>query len=322
MSLSIDQLNAVTVKFVENYVADNYFQSQAFLYNLKKKGVMLDGGTQITFPVVNAPVSGVGSFSGVDTWSAPTYEQLITAAAFDWKEVRASYAVSQRDLLLNAGSKTGIVNLAKAYAEVAKMTLINEISSELQGDGTTNSSKVFTGLGATLSASSTYGGIAVADMATWAAKIGTLTNAGELTLDDMQRQWGTQTVGNDQPDLLLSNQGVFDKHISLLQANKRFTNTEVADGGFRSLTFNGAPHIVDNHVTGSGSGVNAADNWLEFLNLKWLKLYLHSADNFTTHAVPMQTTSRTRFYNLFVTGNLTCNNRRMQGAIKTINCTL
>lgn len=322
MALSIDQLNAVTTKYVADYVADNYFQSQAFLYNLKKKGIMLDGGTKITFPVVNAPMTGVASFSGVDTWSAPSYEQVLTSAEFDWKEVRTSYAISQRDLLLNSNSKTGIVNLAKAYGEVAKMTLINEISGELQGDGTTNSSKVFTGLGATLSASSTYGGIAVADMATWAAKIGTLTNAGELTLDDMQRQWGTQTIGNDQPDLLLSNQGVFDKHVSLLQAQKRFTNTEVADGGFRSLTFNGAPHIVDNHVPGSGAGVNAADNWLEFLNMKWLKLYLHSMDNFVTVPVPIQTTSRTKFYHLFVTGNLTCNNRRMQGAIKTVNCTL
>ena len=317
MSLSIDQLNAVTTKYIQDYVADNYFQSQALLYHLKKKGVMLDGGTKITFPVVNTAFTSVGSFSGTDTWSAPSYEQVLTSAEFDWKEVRTSYAISQRDLLLNSSSKQGIVNLAKAYAEVAKMTLIDQISTELQGDGTTNSSKVFTGLGATLSASSTYGGIAVADMTTWAAKIGTLTNAGELTLADMQRQWGTQTVGNDMPNLLLSNQSVFDKHVGLLDQNKRFVNTDVADGGFRSLTFNGAPHIVDNHVTGSGSGT--ADNWLEFLNTKWLTLYLHSMDNFVTVPVPIQTTSRTKFYHLFVTGNLTCNNRRMQGAIKTIN---
>lgn len=315
MAITINDLNAITKEYIRPTIVDNYFKAQVLLYRLKAKGEKLGGGTTLRVPVIFAPITSTGSFQGSDTWTAPSQDAISTQAQYQWKENRASLAVSNRDIALNGAEN--VADIFRMYTDTATMTLAETMSTQLQSDGTGNGGKDIDGLAATLSASSTYAVLDVASFPQWAAKIGTLANPGELTKFDMQAQFGSQTIGNEVPTVIVTTQLVFNKYMSLLTDNKRFVDTEQADGGFETLRFNNKPVVVDNHVAGTGAGT--ADSWMEFLNEKYLYLYTHKEFNFTIVPVPAQSTSLLHMQHVVWMGNLACSSRRLQGAIKTID---
>ena len=83
------------------------------------------------------------------------------------------------------------LRLIESKTKVAELAQADRLDSGIFSDGTGSASKEITGLQATMSATSTYGGIAVAEMADWVAQV--KTNSGTnraLTLSLMQAAFG------------------------------------------------------------------------------------------------------------------------------------
>ena len=292
------------------------FASNPLLFRFREKGIKYGGGRVFTQPLVYAKTDAVGSFEGAEILST-TINDNVTAAEFNYRQYYAHIGITGRDELLNSG-KEGIHNLLEAKRQVAEWTLSDTMGTDLQGSNSTG--KKIDGLGSILSTSSTYAGIAVADMADWAAKQRTLGVAGTLTLLEMQKAMGVATVGADKPTVIVTRQSVYDKIWSLVQPDQRFVDKKMADAGFQNIVFNGVPILVDSHVPGSDGG--SADNYVEFLNEKYLWLGTHSGADWKVVPIPVQKDQDVKMVRILWAGNLLCSNRRMQGFISTVNPSL
>ena len=55
----------------------------------------------------------------------------------------------------------------------------------------------------------------------------------------MNSLYGDCGEGSEYPNLLVSDQDMWDRYWNLLQPQQRFADEEMAKGGFKSLQFNG-----------------------------------------------------------------------------------
>ena len=124
----------------------------------------------------------------------------------------------------------------------------------------------------------------------------------------MTRLYGALTVGNDQPDLIVTTQVIYDAYESSLQANKRFVSEDASlgDAGFSSLKFKGASIVADSHCP-AGT--------MLMLNTKYLDFKVHSKRNFSFQDFQKPINQDARTAKIFWMGQLVCTNPRMQGMI-------
>lgn len=306
MALTYSQLASITHELIVPKAVDNVFNSNPLLFRFKERGIKYDGGRDIVVPLVYDDVNAVQAYEGSEVLSTEINDN-ITAAVYNWRQYSAFFGVTGREELINNG-KNGIVNLLKTKQKVAELSLLDTLGTDLQGSNSTG--KKIDGLGLTLSTSSTYGGVAVADMAAWAANTITLGTANTLTLFDMQRLQGKATIGSDHPTLFVTRQSVYDKIWSLIQPDQRFVDATMANAGFGGIKFNGLPIVVDSHVPGSDGG--STNNALQALNEAYLGLAIHSDVNFKTVPIPQVKDQDVKMVRIFFAGNLWCSARRMQ----------
>lgn len=313
MALSVSQLAAITHRLIVPKAVDNVFNSNPLLMRFKEKGIRYDSGRTIVQPIAYDDVNAVQAYEGSEVLSTELNDNL-TAAEYNWRQYSAFFGVTGREEIINDGSK-GILNLLKMKQKITELSLLNKLGTDLQGAN--SDGKSLDGLGNILSTSTTHGGIAVADMAAWAAKVHTLSTAGVLTLFEMQKLFGKCTIGADHPTVIVTRQSVYDKIWSVLQPDQRFVDSDMANAGFGGLKFNGIPIVVDSHVDGSDGG--SADNHLQMLNEAYLDLCTHSRINFKVVPIPQTKDQDVKMVRIFWAGNLLLSSRRMQGVIETID---
>lgn len=313
MALTYSQLASITHELIVPKAVDNVFNSNPLLFRFKERGIKYDSGRDIVQPLVYDDVNAVEAYEGAQVLSTELNDNL-TAAVFNWRQYSAFFGVTGREEIINGG-KQGVINLLKTKQKVAELSLLNQLGTDLQGSN--SGGKSLDGLGLVLSTSSTYGGIAVADMAAWAAKQQTLGTAGTLTLFEMQKLQGKATIGADHPTVFVTRQSVYDKIWSILQPDQRFVDTKMAEAGFGGIKFNGLPIVVDSHVSGSDGGTQ--DNYIEALNEAYIGLAIHSDVNFKTIPIPQVKDQDVKMVRILFAGNLWCSARRMQGFISTID---
>jgi hypothetical protein len=314
MTLSIGQLASFTQNFIVPKAVENVFGSNPLLYRLREKGIKYTGGLEYRMPLANVKTNSSGAYAGFDLLATAANDQF-TSAVVQLRQHFAHITISGQEELRNTG-KEAILDLMEMKRQMAELTLEDNLGTGLQGDNTTNGKDV-DGLKLTLSASSTYEGIAPADMALWAAQIRTLAVNGTLTKLEIQKLIGSCTIGADKPTVLVTRQSVFDKIWSLWEGQQRFEDGAMADGGFQSMRVNGIPLVVDSHVNGTDGGNQT--NWLEALNERYLFLLTHSQCNFKVVPIPPQKDQDVKMVRILWAGNLGCSSRRMQGAIQTID---
>ena len=133
------------------------------------------------------------------------------------------------------------------------------------------------------------------------------TNGVANGVKAMTRMYGACTVDNDQPDLIVTTQAIFDAYENSLQANKRFDgDATLADAGFQSLRFKGATVVVDSHCPAGH---------MYFLNTDYLDFKVHSKRNFAFEDFKTVEYADKMQSRIFWMGELTCTNPRMQGLL-------
>ena len=142
--------------------------------------------------------------------------------------------------------------------------------------------------------------------ATWDDCV-TTTNGVAYLVRKMTETYGSLTIDNDQPDMIVMPQVIFDAYESSLQPSKRFEgDATLADAGFQTLKFKGATCVVDSHCP---AGV------MVFLNTKYLDFKVHSKRNFSFENFMKPVNQDARTAKIFWMGQLVCTNPRMQGCI-------
>ena len=305
MSLSIDQLNAITEKYYVKKLFDSIFDSNVLLRKMKNGGSYksADGGTQIYVPLNYAVASSKGWYSGADTLSTADSDN-ITSAAYDWKSLYAGVAITEEDELKNSGQAQQ-VNLLKSKIQIAEKTLKDDLGTGLFSDG--SDPKSIVGLRDIVAVDQTVGGISQTDNAWWRGQVDSSTTT--LTIAAMNQVFQDCTIDSEQPNYIVTTRSVYNDYYALLQANQRFMSEDEAKGGFSSLMFNGQPCVHDSHVpTGS----------MYFLNLDHLHLFYHPQRNMSFEKFQKPINQQVKVSRFLWMGALASSNNRLHGALTAI----
>jgi len=315
MALPTTVLETLTHKYIDPTLADNAYDSNPVLMRLRQKGVRKSIGLQVQLGVIYAKGRG-GSYAGFDTHDVRPKAKK-TSALFDLKLYEEPVVYSGEEMLKNTGPEAVIDHIETEW-QIADLNIADNLGTGIFGDGTGNNGKDMVGFKAMLSTASTYGEIAVADFSGWVAQIDSSTTT--LTYATITKQIGTQTVGKDKPTLIISNQGCLDKAKTLFQPQQRFQDDGLLKAGFDNILMDGIPWTVDSHAPGSGYGT--ADNYIIFANERYLFFYIHPDRDFKRDPIQKPINQDAYIGHVYYAGAFACNNRRMQGAMTTINPSL
>jgi hypothetical protein len=265
----------------------------------------VSGGAKIIVPIIYGTNSTAASYSGTDTIDV-TAQTGISAAEYDWKQYAATVTISGIEEAKNNG-EAAIIDLLEGKIFQTQETIIENMNTMFWADGTGNSSKDWNGLALIVGGTGvSLGGIDPLGAGNSWWKSSEVDESGALTQLTMANMYNTVSVGNDQPTIIITTQTLYEKYESLLEGQIRYTDTDVADGGFQNLLFKGAP------VTFDGA---CSTGQMLFLNTKYLQLVAHSDVWFKPTPFVRPTNQDAVFSQLLVYGNLTCSNRARQGLI-------
>ncbi|MDD4519892.1 MAG: phage major capsid protein [Alphaproteobacteria bacterium] len=304
-------------------LADNVSDSNALLSRLREKKNIrpISGGSKI----VEELEYGEGDlcwYNGFDS-IAYTPKQLFTAAEYSLKLCAVPVAISGEDMLKNSGREQ-IIDLFEKRIENAMKTMKNKMSSALYGDGTENGGKTIGGLALLVANDPTVGTVGGIDRATagneyWRNQTKILAE-GEASLTKetirpaMEEMFYACSRGVEQPDLIVADDAMYSLFEQSLEAYQRFTDSKVADAGFKSLKFKGADVILD-----GGQGGNCPQNTMYFLNTNYLYLRPHKDRNMKVVGGDRMAVNQDALYRIVGwAGNLTMSNASCQGVLKNI----
>jgi len=308
---NFDEILSTTLKNYIPKLTDNIFSARPLFYALTNGRTIrrISGGAKIVVPVLYGTNSTAGSYSGTDTIST-TAQTGISAAEYSWKQYAATVTINGIEEAQNNG-EAQIIDLLEGKIFQTQETIIENMNAMFWSNGAGNGGKDWLGLNALVGtgndSGSAIGGIDATDSDNdwWRS---TLTNqGGVLTVAAMATLYNSVSVGNDQPTIIITDQDEYEAYEALLDGQIRYTDTDVADGGFQNLLFKGAPVTFDSHADLAGK--------MFFLNTKYLQLVAHSDVWFKPTPFVRPTNQDAVFSQLLCYGELTTSNRARQGML-------
>ena len=303
--------NSLLSTTLQNYqptLVDNIFKDLVLLNHLNERGRVRveEGGTQIVEPLMYAVNDTVATYSGYDAIDL-TPQEGISAAEYDWKQMAASIAISGIEEAKNRGTEA-IIKLLNAKIMQAEMSLKTTLNEQLYGSASAGTD--FNGLGNIVATqNNTVGGIDASSNTWWNPTQGT-TMGATLALHNMADVYNRASKGSDVPDLIVTNNSLFEKYESLLTNQVRYQDVSKANSGFQNLMFKQTPVVFDLELA-----TDSTDAPMYFLNTKYLKLTGLNGYWFTTTDFMNGTVAGVdaRYALVLAYGQLTCSNRARQG---------
>jgi hypothetical protein len=289
---SISDIIATNIQSRSGELADNVTNNNALLRRLKERGNVktFSGGNVILQEIMytDSATDNTNSYSGYEVLNV-SQNSPISAAQFSITQYAAAVSISGLEMIQNSG-KEAIIDLLDGRMQVAEAQLANRISQDIYLDGTGNSGKNITGLGAAVPdapATGTYGGINRATWSFWrsVAYSGVTNGAAAVSASNIQKYMDSVAVqlirGTDKPDLIVCDNNYYSLYLQSLQAIQRITDggNSGVGAGFASLKYYGAGMASDVVLDG-GIGNDATANHMWFLNTKYLMFRPHVDRNF------------------------------------------
>jgi hypothetical protein len=289
---SISDIIATNIQSRSGELADNVTNNNALLRRLKERGNVktFSGGNVILQEIMytDSTTSNTNSYSGYEVLNV-AQNSPISAAQFSITQYAAAVSISGLEMIQNSG-KEAIIDLLDGRMNVAEAQLANRIGSDVYLDGTGNSGKNITGLGAAVPdapSTGTYGGINRANFSFWRSiKYSGTTDGGSATsASNIQGYMDALAVqlirGTDKPDLIVADNNYYKLYLQSLQSIQRISDSgsSMAGAGFASLKYYGAGMASDVVLDG-GIGSAATANHMWFLNTKYLMFRPHKDRNF------------------------------------------
>lgn len=302
-------------------IADNFSNHNALYRKMAKKGKTRSesGGYSIVQPLEYAANGTYQRYSGFDVLNV-SQSDVFTAAEFNWRQIAINVVSSGYEMRVNAGPQR-IANLAKARIKNAINTFANNFSADMYADGTLTNQ--IDGLQKMVAdtPTNTVGGINAGTWAFWQNKVQSaaapLQGGGAITpsavtgvMESLMLPLLIElTRNNDKPDLIVSSNDYFQFYEGGLVSNKRYMDSDEANGGFMALQYHGIPVIFD-----GVSGMAASRMY--FLNTNYLEMVTHSDANMTVMDEAKPYNQDAVVVPILWMGNMVCSNRSLQGIVK------
>lgn len=221
------------------------------------------------------PLDSISSTTGAVTQSAMVVTSVVRTGAAATVTVNASGGCADNDYLV-LGSFNGSGNEYNA---------------------------VTAGLAQVVSASGTFQNVSRTQYPRWQSNVIAATG-GVLSLSLMQQAVdATQFVGGGQVQLIVTSPENRRKYLSMLVADKRYTNTLKLDGGFSALEYDEIPVVAD---------PDCNTGYMYFLDLSTLAIYeygnmgLFNMDGLTFRKVPNYAAVDALYYWYYMLGANNC----------------
>ena len=241
-------------------------------------------------PTTNYP-NGLVSLNGLGTSTAGNYEAVDNGVAIIEDMTGTS---TQAEEHFPGAIDSGVVGYARTLGGI-------DSSSNTWWNGKIGSFEVSSGLRVPDGSSNVLTG-----SMSWGELCDLQDNVSNIARA-MTRMYGACTIDNDQPDLIITTQAIYDAYETSLQANKRFAGDDaIANAGFDSLRFKGATVVVDSHCPAGQ---------MYFLNTNYLDFKVHKERNFQFEDFRRLEAKDQIQSRLFWMGQLTCSNPRMMGVL-------
>lgn len=316
MALTYDSITALVEKFFIPKLQDNVYIGNALTARLTRpdKIMMIDGGERIIAPIVKSKTGTSGryfsEFDALDT--SPTDD--FTAAEFTWKQLQEPIKISRLQELKSQGSQAKLRYVAEKMKQ-AERSIKENLALGIFSDGTASTGALttsqITGLQNVLSTSSTYGGIAVADMATWIAVV--LSNSSvnrALTLNLIESAFMQAAYDQSVPTVMTMRNNIYAVLWSLFTPAQRLVSEEMDSLGFKNmLMVNGMTALYDDHQEA---------NTVYLLNENYLFLAVHEKENLRYDKMDKLEGQAASLGRIYWAGNLVCNGRRYQARIADV----
>lgn len=296
-------------------MADNVTKHNALLTYLEDRGKIrtANGGRTIDEAIIypTNPNTSIKWYTGYDTFSPPVTSEVLDAAEFQWKQLGAFIAISGLEKIQNSGEGKRY-DYTRARLEQTEALLSNELGAALYSDGTTNNK--IGGLQLLVAddptAAGTVGGINQQTFSFWRNQY---TPAGtpltkDTIKDAMNALWLKCLRGMDQPTLTLADSVMYQLYWSSLQEQARFTSSKLADAGFDNLKYKSTDVIYD---------YQCPAKHMYFLNMT--SLFLKKAPGDLLDVGKARTIQNADYdiIPIFFAGNMTINNRSLNGVLIT-----
>jgi hypothetical protein len=325
---SISDIIATNIQSRTGELADNVTNNNALLRRLKERGNVktFSGGNVILQEIMyqDAATENTNSYSGYEVLNV-SQNSPISAAQFSITQYAAAISISGLEMIQNSG-KEAIIDLLDGRMMVAEAQLANRISQDIYLDGTGNSGKNITGLGAAVPdapSTGTYGGINRVSFSFWrSAKFSGVTDGGSATsASNIQSYMDALAVqlirGTDKPDLIVCDNNYYKLYLQSLQSIQRISDggNSAVGAGFASLKYYGAGMASDVILDG-GIGNDATANHMWFLNTKYMMFRPHADRNFVPIGGERQAVNQDAIVKLIgFAGNLTSSGPQFCGVL-------
>lgn len=325
---SISDIIATNIQSRSGELADNVTNNNALLRRLKERGNVktFSGGNVILQEIMytDSSTNNTNSYSGYEVLNV-SQNSPISSAQYSITQYASAVSISGLEMIQNSG-KEAIIDLLDGRMSVAEAQLANRIGGDIYLDGTGNSGKNITGLGAAVPdapSSGTYGGINRATWSFWrSAKYAGVADGGSaVSASNIQTYMDALAVqlirGTDKPDLIVADNNYYKLYLASLQAIQRITDSgsSMAGAGFASLKYYGAGMGSDVVLDG-GIGAAATANHMWFLNTKYLFFRPHADRNFVPIGGERQAVNQDAVVKLIGwAGNLCTSGSQFQGVL-------
>lgn len=325
---SISDIIATNIQSRTGELADNVTNNNALLRRLKDRGNVktFSGGNVILQEIMynDSTTNNTNSYSGYEVLNV-SQNSPISSAQFSITQYAAAVSISGLEMIQNSG-KEAIIDLLDGRMNVAEAQLANRIGSDIYTDGTGNSGKNITGLGAAVPdapSTGTYGGINRASYSFWRSqKFSGVTDGGSaVSASNIQSYMDSLAVqlirGTDKPDLIVADSNYYRLYLQSMQSIQRVTDggNSTQGAGFASLKYYGAGMASDVVLDG-GIGSAATANHMWFLNTKYLMFRPHVDRNFVPIGGERQAVNQDAIVKLIGwAGNLTSSGPQFCGVL-------
>ena len=336
MALAYDSLQAVIQSKYLPKLYDNIFREDRYYTRKLIEKAKEFSGREIVVPLEYAKSANVEFTRKMDTYVLTTVDPF-TAGTSEPRMLTGHLTIPiEEELMMNSAEaidnilQAKIRNLQSSIEYTVGTNLFNRTTN---GDTGANAHKWYN-MEDIHSASSTFEGIAVADMASWAA--GVIDASGASFSDDPSVEDNLLDPNSDvyiikllQQALALGKhkggdkvivcpQYIYDLVESILDPRKQGSKMSEKAGkfGFNLLDFRGVPIMPDDDMVAQQSG--DTDGYIYVDNLDYMNMYFNKNAKFKAGKWLEPTNQNSKTMKVHTYGNLMCSNRSAQVVIQNL----
>jgi hypothetical protein len=345
-------LNTLLVTSANKYltkVIDNVNKANIVFYVLSQEGFKKtqDGGERIEIPLRMTKSTSGGWYENYDLLDTTPADPL-TKAFYIWRQIHYSVVMSRLEQRKNSGIGQTL-DMMQALFDDAEDSLTQDINSAVFSTPSTSSPKPIDGLLALVpeDPSSASGGRAGdgkiggidqnaetwwrnkaigngGSSFVWAVDTGdtpvipTSWAAMEYLYENCSKGGGPRD--KREPNLGVCNQLFYRNYLGSMTPLRRFTDSKLADIGFRNIMFNDMPISWDEDCTSATAGTNTY-SCCYFLNKYFMHLVVDTQTDFYRTPFVRPANQDARICQILWYGNLGASSRRKQGLFIDYNIT-